>query len=71
MARKPRVEVTRENESGRNQRFRDVKTGREMSRPEFVREIKQGHYSDYHVRKINGIETPASNPDNSDRNNLG
>ncbi len=66
-----RVTVTRESDSGRNQRFRDNSTGREMSRSEFVREIERGKYEHYHVRDVNGVPTPVSNPDRSERNNLG
>ena len=60
-----------ENETGRNQFFRDNNTGRTMSRPEFVRRIEEGEYPKYHVRVVNGIKTPASSPDNSETNNLG
>lgn len=66
-----RVTVTRESDSGRNERFRDNSTGREMSRSEFVREIERGNYGNYHVRDINGVPTPVSDPDRSERNNLG
>ena len=69
MARK-RVSVTQANETGRNERFHDNYTGENMSRPEFVRRIKRGGYENYHIRKINGIETPVSNPDGSEHNNL-
>lgn len=65
------VEVTQESDSGRNQRFHDDRSGRDMSRTEFVQRIRQGEYPDYHVRIINRIPTPASNPDGSERNNLG
>jgi hypothetical protein len=67
---KPRVTVTEESESGRNERFRDNRTGREMSRTEFVREIENGNYPGYHVREVNGVRIPASNPDSSEQNNL-
>lgn len=70
MARK-RVSVIDESASGRNQRFRDNYGGNEMSRAEFVREIKQGNYPRYHVRDVNGVPTPVSNPDSSENNNLG
>ena len=30
-----------------------------------------GNYEHYHVREINGIKTPVSNPDKSTNNNLG
>lgn len=69
--KKGRVEVTRESDSGRNQRFRDTRTGNEMSRQEFVSRIKRGDYPDYHVRNIDGVDTPASNPDGKESNNLG
>ena len=69
MARK-RVSVTRENSTGRNTNFHDNYKNIDMTRGEFVREIKKGNYDDYHVRKINNVETPVSNPDNSTNNNL-
>jgi len=65
------VKVTRENDSGRNLGFQDKKTGKNMTRAGFVSEINKGNYQDYHVRKINGVNTPVSNPDNKGRNNLG
>ncbi len=67
----PRLEVVNQNETGRNTRFRDTQTGEEMSRSETVRRIERGNYPDYHVRDVNGVKTPASNPDNSGKNNLG
>jgi hypothetical protein len=66
-----RVSVTRETDSGRNERFRDNYNGRDMTRGEFVREIQRGNYDNYHVRIINGVPTPVSNPDHSENNNLG
>ncbi|RYG97531.1 MAG: hypothetical protein EON58_09520 [Alphaproteobacteria bacterium] len=65
------VKVTDESESGRNHRFLDPNRGVEMTRPQFVREIQQGNYPDYHVRKVNGIKTPCSNPNASEGDNLG
>lgn len=70
MARKPRVTTTRESETGRNERFVDNRTGREMNRNEFVDRIRAGLYPDYHIRSVNGVATPASNPDESENNNL-
>jgi hypothetical protein len=64
------VVVTDESGTGRNEQFRDTKTGRNMTRPEFVRQIEKGNYPGYHVRKINNVKTPASNPDKSENNNL-
>lgn len=70
MARK-RVTVTQETDSGRNQRFHDNYTGTDMSRAEFVRAIERGEYQNYHVRNVNGVKTPVSDPDGSENNNLG
>lgn len=70
MAR-PRITVTSESGSGRNQRFHDNYTGRNMSRQQFVNAINNGSYGNYHVRNINGVDTPCSNPDRSRNNNLG
>ena len=71
MANKPRVSVNRESETGRNETFHDYQTGRNMNREQFVKSIEKGNYPDYHVRVINGIPTPCSNPDGSENNNLG
>ncbi len=66
-----RVSVTSENDSGRNVRFRDNVNGKEMTRSQFVKEIERGNYDNYHIRVINDIKTPVSNPDKSENNNLG
>jgi len=41
-----------------------------MTRPQFVKEIKNGNYPNYHIRTINGVKTPVSNPDKIVNNNL-
>ena len=64
------VVVTSESDSGRNQKFHDNKSGKNMTRVEFVKQIEQGKFNDYHVRKINRLKTPVSNPDNKEGNNL-
>lgn len=66
-----RISVTRESNTGRNQRFHDNYSGTDMTRSQFVREINNGKYENYHVRNINGIQTPVSNPDSTRNNNLG
>ena len=65
-----RVKVTEESPTGRNKEFHDNRTGADMNRAQFVKEIKGGQYPNYHVRKINGVDTPASNPDSRRNNNL-
>jgi len=69
MARK-RVTVTQENSTGRNQQFHDNYNGNNMSRTQFVNQIENGNYSNYHVRNINNVKTPVSNPDGTRNNNL-
>ena len=66
-----RVSVTRESNTGRNQRFHDNYKSTDMTRSQFVREINNGNYENYHVRNINGVQTPVSNPDSTRNNNLG
>lgn len=65
------VRTTAETNSGRNVGFNDTKNNNNMTRTQFVRAIEQGRYDDYHVRVINNVKTPCSNPDKSSRNNLG
>lgn len=69
MGRK-RVTTTQESSSGRNTKFHDNYTGESMTRSQFVKKIESGQYSKYHVREINGVKTPVSNPDPSKDNNL-
>jgi len=64
------VRVISESESGRNQKFHDDKSGKNMTRAEFVQEIKKGNFDDYHIRMVNGLATPVSNPDRKESNNL-
>ena len=66
-----RVKVIKENDSGRNERFKDCTNGNEMTRNQFVKEIKKGNYEEYYVRKINALDTPVSKPDGKENNNLG
>ncbi len=68
-----RVKVIQENSSGRNLKFQDTKTKgirRRMTRSQFVQRIETGQYPNYHIRKINRIKTPVSNPDRTSKNNL-
>lgn len=66
-----RITVTKESSTGRNERFHDNRTNTDMTRTQFVRQINQGNYENYHIREINGIKTPVSNPDKRTNNNLG
>ena len=42
-----------------------------MTRNQFVNAIKNGAYDNYHIRNINGVDTPVSNPDKNRNNNVG
>jgi hypothetical protein len=64
------IRVTNESDSGRNNQFFDPNSNRTMSRTQFADRIESGEYGGYHVRKVNGLRTPVSNPDHSERNNL-
>ena len=65
-----RISVVEESDSGRNQKFIDNLKNRTMTRSDLVKEIEKGNYPNYHIRNINGVKTPVSNPDNSKNNNL-
>ena len=57
-----RISVVKESDTGRNQRFVDNKTHKEMNRIEFVSAIRNGQYQDYYVfeylqkRKLPALE---------------
>lgn len=68
---KKQVSVISENRTGRNTKFLDNSTGTKMTRPQFVKQIENGNYDGYHIRVINGLKTPVSNPDGKSSNNLG
>jgi hypothetical protein len=70
-SKKPRVSVTKEADTGRNQQFVDNKTGETMSRAEFAKKIDKGEYPDYYTRNQGGLKTPVSKPDGEEGNNLG
>ena len=69
MVRK-RVTTISESDTGRNLKFHDNYTWKDMTRAWFVKEIESWNYCNYHVREINWIKTPVSNPDNKVNNNL-
>ena len=64
-----KIKVTSENSTGRNIGFNV--NGRSMTRAQTVKAIQSNSDCDYHVRNINGIKTPVSNPTKNHRNNLG
>lgn len=65
-----RITVTLESSSDRNLMFHDNYTWNDMTRAQFVKQIENWNYSNYHVRLINDIKTPVSNPDSKVDNNL-
>lgn len=71
MPKRKQIDVTKESPTGRNEQFVDTSSGLTMTRAQFVRRIEQGLCPGFHVRDINGIKTPVSNPDEKKGNNLG
>lgn len=69
--KRPRLTVISETKTGVNKQFHDNSTNQNLSRNQLVKKIEKGEYDDYHVRVINGIKYPVSNPDPSKTNNLG
>ena len=65
------IVVTKETITGRNVQFQNKYTGESMTLLQFISAIKNSQYTGYHIREINGVETPVSNPDNKKGNNLG
>ncbi len=55
----------------RNLIFFDTKNNKELTLEQLVKMIEKGKYPKYHIRIINGIKTPCSNPDKNKKNNLG
>ena len=70
MSKRQKVKAIEKNSTGRNTKFRDLRTKKEMSRSELVKKIEKGKYPYLHIRKINRIKTPVSNPDGKKGNNL-
>jgi hypothetical protein len=66
-----RIKVTGDNDTGRHLGFYDNRTGADMTRSQFVRQIEAGTYNGFHVQELDGVKTPLSNPDRSKNNNLG
>ena len=62
--------VKEKSTTGRNIKFQNKYTGESMTLLQFIGAIKNSQYTGYHLRKVNGVETPVSNPDNKKRNNL-
>ncbi|MBM1814438.1 hypothetical protein [Pseudosulfitobacter pseudonitzschiae] len=71
MAAKKNITVTREKPTGLNTHFNVPGQG-EVTRGELARQVGQGRHEGYHTRKLpDGRTIVASNPDGSDKNNLG
>lgn len=66
-----RIVVTKESSTGRNLKFKLPGRSEEVSRAQLVKEIRTGKHPDHHVRVINGVSTPVSNPNGSKDDNLG
>ena len=51
--------------------FSIQKNNKEFTLEQLVKMIEKGKYPKYHIRIINSIKTPCSNPDKNKKNNLG
>ena len=71
MAKRKSVKVMDKTSTGKNIEFLDQNNGQKMTRQQFVKKIEGGNYPNYHIRKINKVKIPVSNPDKNKRNNLG
>lgn len=71
--RKPKSLVIKikENRTGANILFYDVKNRLEMNKDEFLQMIKSGKYPNYSIKTVNDIEFPISKRDRFKFNNLG
>ncbi len=59
-----------EDSRGRNETFMDTVSGAVFGREAFVNMIEAGLYPSYHIRVINGVKTPVSNPNAATGDNL-
>ena len=65
------LKTIKESNTGRNLIFLDTKNNKELTLEQLVKIIENGKYLDYHIRIINDIKPPCSNPDKNKKNNLG
>lgn len=66
-----RISVIKKSPTGSNELFKDNYENKMMTKNEFVKKIEKDKYENYHVRIIDGVKTPVSNPDKTKNNNLG
>ncbi len=65
-----KLKVIAETASGANKLFKDTSSNNVMTRAQVVKKIENGTYTEYHVREINNVKYPVSNPDGKLKNNL-
>ena len=65
-----RITVTRETRKGLNTHFNVPGQG-EVTRGQLANQVEAGLHPDYHVRRVEGRRIIASNPNGSERDNLG
>lgn len=70
MIGKSKITTTLESPTGRNLRF-DVPGQGNVTRQALVQQIRAGEQPGYHVRVINRLATPVSNPNGTESDNLG
>jgi len=65
------VIVLNESDTGRNELFADLVSGKVMTRESFVGQIQTGKYPGYTLASIDDVLIPMSKPDGRTDNNLG
>ena len=70
MPRRKNITVVGEKPTGLNTHFHVPGQGT-VTRGELANQVERGDHPDYHVRRVCGQRIVASNPDGSERNNLG
>ena len=71
----PKLKVVSESPTGLNKEFQYTPSGEVLTRGQVADRIEQGEIPGYHVmhKDVNGrtLRIPRSNPDSSNKNNLG
>lgn len=69
--RRPQLKVVKESQTGLNQQFEDIRTGEILNRGEVADRIESGQYPGYHILHQGKKRIPRSNPNITDKDNLG
>ena len=65
-----RLKTIKQSSTWRNIKFKDNFKWNVFTRIEVVKKIQRWELKNYHIRNINWVKTPVSNPDSTKNNNL-